>query len=153
MAEVVIVPWQDRYHRDFIALSMEWLEQYACLEPADMEILNDPWKTILDGGGEVFFALHGETLVGAAAMIRQSAGTFELAKLGVTARCKGLKIGRRLLERCMEFARAHGAKSVILYTNKKLEAAIALYRKFGFAEIPLEDGKYETSDMKMELRL
>jgi ribosomal protein S18 acetylase RimI-like enzyme len=47
---------------------------------------------------------------------------------------------------------AAGGKRIILYSNTKLETAIALYRKLGFKEIPL-DGPYKRSDIKMELLL
>ena len=40
---------------------------------------------------------------------------------------------------------------MILYSNKKLESAIHLYRKYGFVEVELEEGLYERANVKMEL--
>jgi ribosomal protein S18 acetylase RimI-like enzyme len=45
-----------------------------------------------------------------------------------------------------------GALSILLYSSTKLIPAIALYRKLGFVEVPL-DGPYKRSDIKMELKL
>lgn len=153
MEAVRIVPWGDQYHQKFIDLSVEWLEKYVSVEPADLEILNHPHETILDGGGEIFFALGDEDVVGTVAMIRVDADTFELAKLAVTPKCGGHKIGSLLMERCISFAREHRAKKIILYTNHKLIPAIGLYKKMGFTEIDLSNNKYMESDMKMRLLL
>ena len=37
--EIKIVKWEERYAQDFIDLSVEWLEKYVRVEPADEEIL------------------------------------------------------------------------------------------------------------------
>ena len=56
MSTVEIIRWDDKYHQDFIDLSVEWLEKYVSVEPADLEILNHPHENVLDDGGEIFFA-------------------------------------------------------------------------------------------------
>ena len=44
-----------------------------------------------------------------------------------------------------------GLEKVILYSNTKLESAIYIYRKFGFKEVPSEEGvAYERANIKME---
>ncbi len=153
MPDVKIVEWEDKYAPDFVSLSVEWLEKYISVEPFDLEMLNDPHGSILNSGGMIFFALLAGTAVGTAAMIKLEDGVFELAKLGVTERCKGMKIGNLLMERCLSFGREQGAGKVILYTNRVLVPAIGLYRKYGFEEVPMDTDKYLESDIKMELLL
>lgn len=85
-------------------------------------------------------------------MIR-SDNVFELAKLAVTERHKGKKIGNLLMQRCIAFAKEKGVDKVILYTNHKLVPAICLYKKFGFCEVDIGCNKYIESDMKMELKI
>lgn len=153
MPDTKIIRWEDRYHQDFIDLSVEWLEKYVSVEPADLEILFHPYENILEKGGEIFFALLDGQTAGTVAMIPCQDHAFELAKLAVTPQHQGMKLGNRLMEQCISFAKEKGAEKIILYTNHKLLSAIALYRKFGFSDVDLSDNKYLESDMKMELNL
>ena len=57
-----------------------------------------------------------------------------------------------LAQVAIQHARQQKAKKIILYSSTKLNAAIGLYRKLGFVDIPL-DGAYKRSDIKMELNL
>jgi len=80
------------------------------------------------------------------------AGVYEFTKMAVDEKFQGKKIGKAIAETAIDWCRKSGARRIILYSNTKLETAIAMYRKLGFKEIPL-DGPYERSDIKMELRL
>lgn len=148
-----IVRWKEEYAQDFIDLSIEWLEKYVRVEPADEVILYDPHGAILDDGGMIFFANSEGRNVGTVAMIRMEEGVYELAKLAVTEAVKGLHIGDLLMEAAIGFAKDAHAKKIILFTNSKLIPAIHLYHKHGFLDVPLIDNEYEESDMKMELLL
>lgn len=150
--DVTIGPWEERYAADFVRLSVEWLEEFVRVEEADRAILDHPHEAVLDGGGMIFFAKRGAEVVGTVAMIRVG-DRFELAKLGVTAACRGERIGDRLMARAIAYARENSAREVYLFTNHKLQAAIRLYRQYGFVDVPLEDNEYEESDMKMRLEL
>lgn len=58
------------------------------------------------------------------------------------------------MQHCLEFSRKHAFKELILYSNRKLENAIYIYRKFGFNEVPVEENSpYKRSDIKMTLKL
>lgn len=152
MVAIKIIEWEDKYAEQFKRLSLEWLEKYVSVEPADLEIINNPHRSILDKGGMIFFALCDGLIVGTVAMIRQNDGSFELAKLAVTEGYKGLKIGNLLMEKSLEFASQRKAITVFLYTNRRLLPAINLYEKFGFKEVPVAQNKYIEADMKMELK-
>jgi ribosomal protein S18 acetylase RimI-like enzyme len=58
-----------------------------------------------------------------------------------------------LVKAILEKAKEMGAKKVVLYSNSKLEAALNIYRKFGFRELVPECGKYLRCDIKMEIEL
>lgn len=45
---------------------------------------------------------------------------------------RGLGLGQRMLEACIEFARERGYRRMRLWTHESHEAACALYRKNGF---------------------
>ena len=81
-------------------------------------------------------------------------GVFEMTKMAVDASLRGQKIGQKLLQYTLDFARAKGLNQLILYSNRKLENAIYLYRKFGFEEIALENpNPYDRADIKMKIKL
>ena len=149
--KIEIREWSPEYAQDYIDLSIEWLEKYVYVEPADVEILNNPEKIVLNKGGMIFFAAHEGVNVGTVTMIPMEEGVFELAKLAVTEDYKGNHISDMLMEAGIGYAREHHADKVILFTNSTLIPAIHLYHKFGFQDVPLIDNEYESSDMKMEL--
>lgn len=153
MKEVKIVEYEEKYHSDLRRLSYEWLEKYVSVEPEDEKILNNPKEVILDKGGFIFFAKYNDELVGTVSLIKVDENTFELAKLAVTEKYQGLKIGKLLMEKCLHVAKQKNAKKVILFTNHILTSAIELYKKFDFKEIPIVNNKYIESDLKMELKL
>lgn len=153
MENLKIIEYEEEYHDDLKRLSYEWLEKYVLLEAEDERILNTPKEVILDKGGFIFFARYDETMVGTVSLIRVDKYTFEIAKLAVTEKYQGLKIGKMLMEKCLYIAKQENAKTIILYTNHILTSAIALYKKFEFKEIPAVNNKYMESDLKMELKL
>lgn len=51
MVAIKIIEWEDKYAEQFKRLSLEWLEKYVSVEPADLEIINNPHRSILDNGG------------------------------------------------------------------------------------------------------
>lgn len=151
--EIKIVKWEDRFAKDYIDLSIEWLEKYVSVEPGDLEIIEHPYEAVLNDGGMIWFALLNNIPVGTVTMIKSSDNSYELAKLAVTEKHKRLGIGDRLMEVAIKFAKKNCAKKIYLFTNHTLIPAITLYKKCGFTQIPLIDNKYIESDMKMELYL
>ena len=124
--EIEIEKWKDKFAKDFIRLSVEWLEKYVRVEPADEALLYHPHKTILDSGGMVFFARRNGENIGTVAMINMGDGVYELAKLAVTESCKGYHISDKLMEAAMAFAKEKRSTKIILFTNSGLLPAIHL---------------------------
>ena len=153
MKDIKIVEYEEKYHDDLKRLSYEWLEKYVSVEPEDEIILNNPKEIVLDKGGFIFFAKYGEEPVGTVSLIKVDENTFELAKLAVTEKYQGLKIGKMLMKECLHAADQNNAKRIILFTNHKLYSAITLYKKFNFKELPITNNKYIESDLYMELSL
>lgn len=136
----------------FEAFNRQWIEEYFQMEPVDQQVLTNPEQHILAHGGMILIACLDETVVGTVALKKIDQHTFEFTKMAVKADHRGRNIGKALSLAAIDRARNIGAKSIILYSNTILEAAIALYRKLGFEEVPL-DGPYKRSNIKMQLEL
>ena len=63
------------------------------------------------------------------------AGTCELRKMYFLPEARGLGLGRAMLERCLEAARALGYQRCYLETLTGMDQAQALYVKLGFTRI------------------
>lgn len=138
----------------FAALNRAWLVAHDLIEPHDEEQLADPWKEILNPGGQIFVALEGHDVVGVCAAIPYGHEAFEVAKLSVAPSAQGRGLGRRLVEHCVSFARGRGARRMVLVSSTRLQAALKLYESMGFRHGPVPaDVQYVTADVYMELDL
>jgi len=138
-------PWFEKFNRD-------WIEKFFWMEPLDFEVLQNPDEYIISKGGFIFMGLYENELVGTVALKFLSPGVYEFTKMAVDEKFQGKKIGKELSIAAISKAQQLQAKKIVLYSNTKLISAIALYRKLGFVEVPL-DGPYKRSDIKMELLL
>jgi len=148
-----IIPFDEKYSQYFYDLNAAWLKKYFYVEPYDEQVLSNPKKYVLSPGGFIFFAKYNHQIVGVVSLINQKT-FFELSKMAVSPKYQGLKIGQKLLEFCINFAKEQHWTSITLYSHRSLVAAIHLYRKNGFIEIPVEENShYERADIKMILSL
>jgi putative acetyltransferase len=74
-------------------------------------------------------------------------------KLGVIDGYKGLGIGRKLMQICIDICQKKEVKLITLDTSSKLQNAIKLYEKLGFVHVQITASYYESADVKMELKL
>lgn len=147
-----IVEYEAEHQPWFEKLNREWIERYFWMEPIDIEVLQHPDKYIIETGGAILMVIHEGEIAGTAALKFVRPGVYEFTKMAVAEKLRGQKIGRYLAEAAIEKAKKLGARMIILYSNTILANAIALYRKLGFIEVPV-DGPYKRSDIKMELKL
>jgi len=149
-----IVRYRAEYQPAFERLNRAWLEGHSLLEPVDLEYLREPERLILAGGGEVFFAVAGDVVLGSCAAVRMDDTTFELAKLAVAPEARGRGLGRTLSQTVLDYARAAGAPEVVLTSHTALVEAIRLYESLGFRHAAMpEDVRYETANVYMTLAL
>lgn len=140
----------------FRTLNEEWITQYFVLEQKDREILENPGTTILRQGGHIFMVYFEGQAVGCAALIPLGDGVYELSKMAVSPRLRGLGIGRRLLEHAIRQAKAIGARSLFLGSNTKLKNAVHLYESVGFRHVPpakIPPMQYTRANVFMEMQL
>jgi ribosomal protein S18 acetylase RimI-like enzyme len=147
---VFIIPFSPELKEEIKILNLEWLKKYFKVEAKDELMLSDPQGEIIDKGGMIFYAKYNNKIVGTVSLLKIDETTFELSKMAVTDGVQGLGIGKKLMEHCIVVAQQKAIKKLILYSNRKLLPAIYLYEKYGFVEVPLENGNYERADIKME---
>ena len=152
--KIIIESYNPKYSEDFKNLNLEWIKEFFKIEEEDLTSLNNPSLYFLDQGGEIFFALIDDKVIGTAAMAHKSMGLFELAKMAVNREYRGHGIGRLLLNNCLKFAKEKKAKEVFLITNDSLKPALNLYRSCGFElNEQNDDNRYERGNTKMNLIL
>jgi putative acetyltransferase len=140
----------------FRTLNEEWITRYFVLEEKDRETLGDPERMILRKGGHIFMVYADSEAVGCVALIPMGDGVYELSKMAVSPRLRGLGIGRRLLEYTVARARLLGARSLFLGSSTKLQNAVHLYESIGFRHVPpekLPPMHYNRADVFMEMPL
>lgn len=150
---IEIISYNSKYKHHFYDLNIEWLKTFFYVEPYDEEVLSKPEVYIIDKGGHIFFAMKNDAVVGTVALMPTNDNDFyELTKMAVLPKERGQKIGQKLLDYCVNFAKTKQLKGLLLYSNTALENAIYLYRKYGFKEVELEKSTpYKRSDIKMVL--
>ena len=81
--------------------------------------------------------LDGER-VGSVFVVRKNKTVAQLRLLILSPQARGLGLGARLTDECIQFARRKGYKKMVLWTNSHLDAARGIYAKRGFKLIHSE---------------
>ena len=149
--EINIINFQDNFEKDFFDLNIEWLEYFFQVEEYDYEVLSNSKKYIINKGGKIFFAESAGNIIGTVALMpTKNKLVFELTKMAVKPDYRNKGIGKKLLKKCIDYSKSNSYSSIILYSNKKLNNAIHLYRKFGFKEIRMgKKSPYLRANIKM----
>lgn len=153
-----ITGYSPDYAEDFARLNYQWIEHYFRIEDEDRAALDHPEAYAIEPGGEIFFLLIDEQVVGTAAMVPKAfhasggVARFELAKMAVDPSLQGRGLGKGLLAHAIDYARDQGANEVVLSTNDILTPALTVYRDAGFVAQPAaQDERYERSNLFMVL--
>ena len=152
ISKICIQKYETKFDNDFFVLNKAWIEESWILEESDKKDLLNPDK-IIHNGGQVFFALENQKVIGTVAMINSSDDRFELAKMTVQEDFRGKGIANLLMDECLKFAKENKANEIFLISNDSLTIARNLYDKYGFKEVDLDSQKYDRGNVKMRLTL
>ncbi len=132
------MPCTPALRTQFAAIWVPWLKSMTGKdpEPEDLLAVGDPESFYVRNGGAVLFALQAGEAVGVVAVKNLGGGVYEFCKLVVLERTRGLGVGRRLVEACVNFARQAGGRVLMLQSFKRLHLALAMYERMGFAPRP-----------------
>jgi DNA-binding MarR family transcriptional regulator/N-acetylglutamate synthase-like GNAT family acetyltransferase len=121
--------WIVSRHAELYAQEYGWAEPFEglCAQiVADFANKNDPacercWIAEMNGEN-----------VGTVMLVRDSEEVARVRLLLVDPKARGLKLGARLVDECVRFARQAGYKKMTLWTHSILTAARHIYEKAGF---------------------
>ena len=127
--------WMVQQHGEIYAREYGWNSEFEALVA---DIAGKYLKNFQTDSEKCWIAeLDGER-VGAVFVARKSATVAQLRMLILTPQARGLGLGGRLTDECIEFARNKGYKKMQLWTNSCLDAARAIYAKRGFQRVKSE---------------
>ncbi len=151
----VIVQYEKKYQQAFKELNEEWISTYFKMEDADYKALDNADSYILSKGGLILVALYDGEPLGVCALIKMNDPEYdyELAKMAVSPKAQGKRIGWLLGQEIIKNAKLLGAKKLYLESNTILAPAISLYYKLGFTEVTGRTTPYERCNIQMELIL
>jgi ribosomal protein S18 acetylase RimI-like enzyme len=137
--EVFIRPFRPQDQAAAKGLILAGLEaHWGCLDPTKNPDLDDITSTY--AGATFLLAWQGENVVGTGALVREEEGVGRIVRMSVAASLRRRGIGRLLLERLCEHARAAGYRQLVLETTSTWENAIAFYERHGFQRVGSWDG-------------
>lgn len=152
MKDLEIITYQDKYHQQFKDINLDWLNKFGLYEKADDDLLDNP-NVFIDNGATILLVIVDAHIVGTICLNPLSKSTYEILKFAVVDGYKGLGIGKKLMQMCIDLSKQKGVETIILESSSKLEKALKLYEKFGFEHIEIKDTHFVTADIKMELKL
>lgn len=144
-----IIPYQEKYKKEFVELNLVWIKKYFKVEPQDLEMLNHV-EDLLAEGAMVYFAVEQEKAIAACMVMPRENQVWEICKLATDERYMGRGAGSAVLKACVDYAKEHGAEKLMIVTNTVLSAALHLYAKAGFKEVPVDHMEYERVNIQFE---
>src|SRR6476620_10782158 len=104
--DIEIVDFSPELRIFFEQLNRGWIERYFEMEPLDYLLLQNPETEIIAKGGTVLFAVTADDrVVGTVALKKAGDGVFELAKMAVDEKTRGLGAGKALGVAALDRAR------------------------------------------------
>ncbi len=151
--DLQIVPFETKYAAAFRELNVEWISTYFKMESSDYKVLDNPVSEIINKGGFIFVALIDQEPAGVCALLKLNGHDYdyELAKMAVSPRMQGKKVGLLLGQIIIQKVKDLGGKHLFLESNTLLKPAIRLYTKLGFKEVDGYSSPYERANIQMAL--
>lgn len=131
---------------EIVGMSLDDLEDVSTIE---RDSFSCPWSVgyfgeiLSDREHAVALVAKGDGEVVGYGVAWMKAGTFHIGNLAVRCSFRRRGIGELLLHTLMEIGSVRGCRLAILEVRESNQAAISLYRKFGFSSIRLRKGYYD----------
>jgi len=145
-----IIKFQEKYRQSFIDFNTDWIvSNFGFLEKEDIETFENIDK-IIKNNGMIFFAVDEGIPLAACMTLPLKDNVWEICKLCSNKNIPHKGAGSAVFEASMNWALSRGAKKLFLISNLKLKAALHIYKKFGFKQLPLENYGYIRGNVACE---
>lgn len=141
---MIIEEYSAKHQGFFEKIWVNWLRNSMGIEPQpkDIEEVQHPFESYLQPGGMAFYAMQDDHCLGVVAVKKLNATDFEFCKLVVDEDTHGLGLGRKLVEKCIDFVQEQGGKNLYLQSFYKLEIALKMYKSMEFIESEAPEGMF-----------
>jgi DNA-binding MarR family transcriptional regulator/GNAT superfamily N-acetyltransferase len=139
------IGWITHRHGALYAQEYGWDEKFEALVAgiAAQFVENfDPKRERL------WLAEQNGDILGSVMLVKKTKAIAKLRVLYVEPKARGLGVGSRLVQQCIQFAREAGYRKITLWTNSMLLAARRIYEREGF-KLVSTDGDFETWDIDL----
>jgi ribosomal protein S18 acetylase RimI-like enzyme len=117
----------------------------------ELDDVDDYQKIYTEDRGLFLVALDKGKVVGTSAVRRKSDEVAELKRIWLLESYHGQKIGYRMVNMLLDFAREQGYQTAYLESTRRNTRALAFYKRIGFGEVP---SPYEDEeDLSMEKQI
>ena len=149
-----IVDFHPKHKQRWKEINEAWVSEDFFMEEIDHLHCNHPETSILAKGGHILIAEMDEEVVGTVGIVKEKEGIYEMIKMAVDKKYRGMGIGKALCVAAIEKARSLSPDIFYLLSNTKAAKAVQLYRQLGFVEVPLSEDEmeWERANIKMEMR-
>jgi putative acetyltransferase len=155
-SRITLRPFESKDGPAFKTISVEWISKHWTLEEKDYYVLDHAKENIIDKGGKIYMIDLDNEAVGCCALLPIENNGYEVAKMGLLEKSRGLGLGKKLLLFVVDQARLLGATWLYIESNAVLTPALKLYESVGFQHIPPEKRKpspYQRCNVFMDMHL
>lgn len=141
-----VIPFEEKYRQDFIDFNTDWiLREFGKLEEHDLQTFASIDQALQEGA-MIFFAIEHDEAQACCMVVPLGTGVWELCKMGSR---RGIHpgAGSGVFQAAMQWALDHGAKKIVIVSNRKLKPALHIYEKYGFREDVKPVWEYERGDV------
>lgn len=161
MEHILIRPLQPADNAAIAVIIRDALAEFGANKPGTVffdPTTDDLYSLFQQKGSVYFIAERNGIIVGGAGIFPTEAlpeGYCELVKMYLNKAVRGAGLGRHLIDKCLQWAKANGYTHCYLETMPELRKAVSVYEKFGFRYLngPLGNSGHFGCDVWMEKAL
>jgi putative acetyltransferase len=152
---MTIEKYNQKFDGLFESIWVDWLKNTMGIEPQpiDIEEVRNPYQSYIKNGGMAFYAINNNQCVGVVAVKKLNEKDYEFCKLVVSEAARGLGLGKKLVNECIDFVKAEEGRYLYLQSFYKLEIALKMYNSLGFTKTDAPEGMNVVKRTEIIMRL